>query len=112
MYGDQDRPEGISAAAERGLTLLGLLSFVILVALGFRYDLAVRLFSIHPAISICAVFLGIAMVVLAFYGLGNTWRLLRRGRRKVPFGEIDLGWGGAMGHYTEVEDDTSGKNRG
>jgi hypothetical protein len=44
--------------------------------------------------------------VLAFYGLMNSWRLLRRGSTPDSSSYIDLGWGGRlMGHYTDADED-------
>jgi hypothetical protein len=105
MYTDPLGPESITTDAEHRLTALGLLCCGVLVALGIRYDLLVRLFTIHPAVSLCVVFVLLGMALMAWYGLGNAWRLARRGQRVEPFGEIDLGWGGAMGHCRPADED-------
>lgn len=109
---DLDQQQGVPQGTERLLTLAGLLAFMILVGLSLMHDRVGRLFLIHPALSICLVAAGIGMLFLAFYGLGNAWRLLRRGGRSRNVDNIDLGWGGAMGHYTEADEDEFGMPSG
>lgn len=72
------------------------------------WRVVLRLFFIHPALSISLVFIGVALVVFAVYGLGNTWRMLRRGGSARGPHSVDLGWGGALGHYTEADEDPFG----
>ncbi len=97
--------EDAAGQAEQRLTALGLLCFVALIALGVRYDLLWRLILFHPAVAVCTVAAVLAMVPLALYGVGNAWRLYLRPRRNLPGGECDLGWGGALTHYTAADDD-------
>lgn len=72
------------------------------------WRVVVRMFLIHPAVSICLALAGFGMVFLAWFGLGNAWRLLRQSSRRNGIDQIDLGWGGAMGHYTEADEDPFG----